>query len=123
MFADDDDTEGPLKQTVAGVVTALTFLVGFGLLAAGVPYFWITFPVGFGGVLPAALGGVQLYQRQQSTESDEQDDEDPIDTLRRRYAEGKITEAEFEQQIEQLLETEPKTNHDRARLDREVELE
>lgn len=45
---------------VTGLVTVLTLGVAFGLLALGVSVFWIAFPVGFGGVLPIALGVVAL---------------------------------------------------------------
>jgi Predicted membrane protein (DUF2078). len=34
------------------------------------------------------------------------DDEDPLTTLRQRYANGKIDEAEFERRLELMLETE-----------------
>jgi hypothetical protein len=45
---------------VSGVVTLLTLGVAFGLLVSGIEPFWVTFPVGFGGVLPAALGACAL---------------------------------------------------------------
>ncbi|WP_276254852.1 SHOCT domain-containing protein [Halomontanus rarus] len=63
---------------------------------------------------------------------------DPMDTLRRRYAAGDISEAEFERKLERLLETEGRspgdssagpppnaTSDDRIRdeLDRELERE
>lgn len=45
---------------VSGIVTMLTLGAAFGLLALGVSFLWIAFPVGFGGVLPMALGAVAL---------------------------------------------------------------
>jgi len=33
----------------------------FGLLAPGIEAFWVVFPVGFGGVLPIALGLVVVW--------------------------------------------------------------
>lgn len=36
----------------------------------------------------------------------EESESDPLETLRRRYAEGELTEAEFERRVERLLETE-----------------
>ncbi|KAB1194773.1 SHOCT domain-containing protein [Haloferax sp. MBLA0076] len=108
-IVDDEDDEGtPLEQIVAGVVMALTFLVGFGLLALGNPFFWIAFPVGFAGVLPAAIGLVRLYESRQTEEADEAQSgtEDALATLRRRYANGELTEEEFEEKVERLLETE-----------------
>lgn len=101
------DDETPLEQVVAGAVTALTLTVAFGLLALGVPYFWVAFPVGFGGVLPMALGLARLYQQRQA-DADPPDDteDDAIATLRDRYARGELTDEEFEQQVTKLLETE-----------------
>jgi hypothetical protein len=49
-----------LALVVSGIVTILTLGTAFGLLAVGVEFFWIAFPVGFGGVLPIALGLVAL---------------------------------------------------------------
>jgi hypothetical protein len=43
---------------VSGLITILTLGVAFSLLALGVEAFWVAFPVGFGGVLPTALGVV-----------------------------------------------------------------
>ena len=115
----DEEDEDPLESVVAGAVTALTFLVGFGLLFAGVPYFWVAFPVGFAGVLPMAVGVVRLYQRRQDSDSrPASEDDDALATLRNRYARGELTEAEFERQVERLLETEDtETARDLSRSD------
>jgi uncharacterized membrane protein len=105
----EDGDETPLQQLVAGVVIALIFLVGFGLLAVGYPWFWVAFPVGFAGVLPAALAVVKWYEMRQAEQvADTTPDEleSALATLRRRYAEGEIDEAEFEQRVERLLGTE-----------------
>jgi hypothetical protein len=45
---------------VAGVVSLVTLGIAFTLLALGVPFFWVAFPVGFGGVLPVAVGVAML---------------------------------------------------------------
>lgn len=105
MVVDGEDSEDdtPLEQTVGGAVMALTFLVGFGLMFAGVPYFWVAFPVGFAGVLPMSIGAVRWYQQRADEEPTE--GTDPLDELRDRYARGELTEAEFERQVEDLLET------------------
>ncbi|WP_262179823.1 SHOCT domain-containing protein [Haloarcula laminariae] len=100
-----DEEEDPLASIVAGSVTALTFLVGFGLMFVGVPYFWVAFPVGFGGLLPAAMGATRLYQRRREADGPTSED-DPLATLRDRYARGELSDAEFERQVERLLETE-----------------
>jgi uncharacterized membrane protein len=100
----DADDEPPLEQIAAGAVTGMTLLVAFGLLAAEVSFFWVAFPVGFGGALPVAIGLARRYQRQQETNRTET--EDALETLRRRYARGELTDAEFEERVERLLETE-----------------
>jgi len=110
--ADDDS---PLEAVVVGGVTAVTLTVAFGLMFLGVPWFWVAFPVGFGGVLPMALGLVRLYERRQESESAEPAD-DPIATLRERYARGELSDAEFERQVEQLLETESPDERTAERL-------
>lgn len=46
---------------VTGIVSLLTLGTAFGLLAIGVDAFWVAFPVGFGGVLPIALGLAALW--------------------------------------------------------------
>lgn len=105
----DGEDELPLEQVVSGAVTALTLLVAFGLLFAGVPFFWVAFPVGFGGVLPMALGLVKYHRRQQprgATYGPDSDTENALDELRQRYARGDLTEAEFERKVEHLLATE-----------------
>ena len=62
----DADDESPLEQAAAGVTTGLVLLVAFGLLALDVSWFWIAFPVGFGGLLPAAVGLARYYQQSEA---------------------------------------------------------
>ncbi len=102
-MAEDDE----LETIVAGGVTMLTLLVAFGLMFAGVSWFWVAFPVGFGGLLPMAVGVTRRYHRRQETaRRPTSEDDDALATLRERYARGELTDAEFERQVEQLLETE-----------------
>ncbi|TQQ78970.1 SHOCT domain-containing protein [Halonotius roseus] len=100
-----DTEESPLEQIAAGVTMALIFLVAFGLLALDFAWFWVVFPVGFGGVLPAVIGLVRYYE--QAAERDERDaaddTDDPLETLKRQYACGEIDEAEFERRLDGLL--------------------
>jgi uncharacterized membrane protein len=101
--------DDPLEETVAGTVSLVTFLVGFGLLALGVDGFWIAFPVGFAGVLPLSVGLVRLY-RGRATGSVARDGhggipDDPLTELRSRYARGELSDEEFERKVELLLET------------------
>jgi len=115
--------ESPAQLAAAGAVTALTLLVGFGLLAAGVSYFWVAFVVGFAGLLPMSLGAVQLYERRKDEAGTTTDSDDAIDELRRRYARGELTAAEFEQRVEKLIETEGESPGRRTRERREREHE
>jgi uncharacterized membrane protein len=122
-MAEEEDED--LETLVAGGVTMLTLTVAFGLMFAGVPWFWVAFPVGFGGLLPMALGATRLYKRRQPSDSrPTTDEDDALATLRERYARGDLTEAEFERQVEVLLETEDvRTAREHPRPDRERETE
>jgi hypothetical protein len=87
----------------ASLVTGVTLIVALGLLAAGVDWFWVAFPVGFGAVLPAAVAAA----RDRAEERSGTDEGDALATLRERYATGELDEAAFEARLERLLETEP----------------
>jgi len=100
------DENDSLTAVVAGAVTTLTLVVAFGLLFAGVPWFWVAFPVGFGGVLPMALGATRRYEGRRADDGRQvSDEDDALATLRDRYARGELTDEEFERQVEALLET------------------
>jgi len=104
-----DDEETPLEQAVSGVVIALIFLVGFGLMFAGVSWFWIAFPVGFAGLLPAAIGLARWYERSQANATATENhaaEEEALEQLRARYARGELTDEAFERRVQRLLETE-----------------
>jgi len=109
-----DDTGTPLEQVAAGVTTALILLVAFGLLALDVSWFWIVFPVGFGGILPAVMGLLRYYQQSDDTD-DAADSDDPVEALKDRYARGEIDDAEFERRLEELLGTASDVTVDEAR--------
>ncbi|MCU4750817.1 SHOCT domain-containing protein [Halobacteria archaeon AArc-curdl1] len=100
-----DEGETPLEQIAAGVTIGAILTVAFGLLALGVSWFWIVFPIGFAGVLPAVMGLVKLYERRQEQAAPEED-EDPLEALRERYARGELSDTEFERKLDRLLETE-----------------
>jgi uncharacterized membrane protein len=94
---------------VSGVITALTLGTAFGLLALDVGYFWVVFPLGFGVVLPAALGAV-IHARTTAGNRDgnagESNSADPLAELRGEYARGEISEEEFERRLDTLIESE-----------------
>jgi hypothetical protein len=115
-------SEQPLVAVAVGLVTTFTLLTAFTLLAIGFPFFWVAFPIGFGGVLPAAIGLAKWYGENADQEEpvpetpsvgnvekpDEQ--ENALAVLRNRYARGDINEEEFERRLEQLLETDSVEN-------------
>jgi hypothetical protein len=49
-----------MALVVSGIVSIVTLGTAFALLALGIEFFWVVYPVGFGGVLPIALGLVAL---------------------------------------------------------------
>lgn len=98
MDTDTDTTDG----AITGGLSMLILLVGLGGLALGIPWAWVAFPVGYGGVLPLTLG----LLRARSADDGTDEPTDPIATLRERYASGEIDEAAFERRVERLLETE-----------------
>jgi uncharacterized membrane protein len=102
------DEESPATEAVAGVVTLVTLLAGFGLLALGWPYFWVAFPVGFGGLLPAGVAVAKWYAAGSEGKGDSvtPELEAALAELRERYARGEVDEMEFERRVERLLETE-----------------
>ncbi|ERH01457.1 MAG: putative membrane protein (DUF2078) [Halonotius sp. J07HN6] len=106
----DANDESPLEEAAAGVMTALVLLVAFGLLALDVSWFWIAFPVGFGGLLPAAVGLARYYQQSETSDAGESAaSDDPVEALKKRYARGEIDEAEFERRLDDLLGTDAET--------------
>lgn len=105
----DGGGETALQEVVVGAVVGLVLLVGFALMFLGYPFFWVVFPVGFAGLLPAAIGLTKLYERRRERESGEaepSETESALETLRQRYATGEIDEAEFERRVDALLGTE-----------------
>jgi Predicted membrane protein len=106
----NDGEDSPLEAIAAGTVATITLGVAFGLLALGQSYFWVAFPVGFGGGMPLAVALARWYgshaetdesTRQRRTEADA-----ALADLRDRYARGELDEEEFEARLERLLETE-----------------
>lgn len=113
-----------LRGNAVGLTTMLVLGVGLLALFFGVPNFWLIFALGFAVVVPivAMLYGEENEQedqqsyrnrdreesrvgRDQKTHRSETDD-GPLETLRRRYARGELTDAQFERKLEALLETE-----------------
>lgn len=105
----ESESGGPsLQSLVATLVISATIVTPFVLLAAGVWWFWIIFVIGFAGVLPAAVQLAGWYESRREPPSRAEDD--PLESLRERYASGEIDETEFERRVERLLETESETD-------------
>jgi len=111
---DDAEEDSPLQSVAAGAVTFLTLGVAFGLLALDVSYWWVVFPVGFGGGMPLVAGLARWYESRESSSSGRDDRSRPersdtdaaLADLRERYARGELDDEEFEARVERLLETE-----------------
>ncbi|MFC4407019.1 SHOCT domain-containing protein [Haloarchaeobius iranensis] len=126
---DDSDSQG-----TASAITSLLVL-GAGLLGLflGVPNWWLIFVIGYAVVLPIVAtlfdeddDGEVLDEAGRGREdalngrTDERvpdSKRDALETLRERYAQGELSEEQFENKLENLLETETLEDA-RARIDR-----
>jgi hypothetical protein len=77
-------------------LSALTAVLSLGALPAVVTI--------VGWFLVAPVLAILTYY--EDDENDAGDADDPVATLRERYARGELTEAEFERRLDRLLETE-----------------
>jgi uncharacterized membrane protein len=111
---DTDEEDDTLVGVATGAVTFLTLGVAFSLMFLGVDYFWVAFPVGFGGGMPLAVALAKYYESRRDRErrpgrsegSRDAETDDALAELRARYAAGEIDDVEFERRVERLLETE-----------------
>jgi hypothetical protein len=88
------------KMSVAGPVSMLVLVVGLAVTAADLPMAWLVWPLGYGVVLPLAIG----YATREYEQSD--DKADPLTELQDRYVAGEVSESEFEEELESILSTE-----------------
>lgn len=110
-MADPVDTTSDSGLESAAVGAAL--LTGFGIAAVlytlGVGVWWIGFPM-IGGLVPLAVGLAEYYESsaERTTDTTAETDEtaDALERLRERYADGELSEEEFERRLERLLDTE-----------------
>ena len=100
------------RDELPGIVAVL--VLGLGLadlflnVVPGVP-FWVIFIIGFAVVLPLVgilFDGDDESATETEPSADRPDEEDPLERLKRRYADGEIGDEEFERRLERLLETE-----------------
>jgi uncharacterized membrane protein len=98
-----------LRDDAAGVVVLLVLGAGFLALFAGFDWFWMVWVVGFAVLLPLvaiATGEAGEADEESEPAATGEPAADPLDRLRERYAEGELTDGEFERRLERLLETE-----------------
>lgn len=112
----DLSSAGERTAVLSGLTTLAVLSVAFGAMALGVPYFWVVFPVGFGGILPLvvaysrrterAVGGSQAaHTGDEPMTLEDSHRDDALQALRARYARGELTDETFERRLEHLLET------------------
>jgi len=102
---------GRSRERTVGLVSLAVLGVGFVAMAAGVDYFWMAWVLGYAVVVPA----VSMLLGDDTDENGETDaDDDPVETLRKRYARGELTDREFERRLKRVLETEGDEGSGRA---------
>ena len=107
-----DQPAGDMSWPQAAVVIAVVLaFVAIAAIDSGVALIIGIFALLFGYNIIAALLGLEspASDTVDEAEADEptvDDKQDALDRLRTRYAEGELTEAEFERRLETLLETE-----------------
>ena len=133
---------GRLRANVTELTSILVTVLWLTLLFIGPGNLWlVVMLVGYIGVVPivSILAGDEEDELESNTDSPtdpttgsqrETATETPLEELRRRYAEGELTDEQFERKVERLLETETLEDaEDRFRRDarapdrRETELE
>ena len=93
------------EATVAGLVSMVVLAVGLVVTAADVPMAWVVWPLGYGVVLPLAIGYAKRRQRE-PREFRARGEPDRLAEAKRRYVDGDIDEAEFERAVEAAMQRE-----------------
>ena len=111
----DNTSDGSGSYT--SIVSLLVLGVGLMGLFFGVENWWLVFVIGYAVVVPIVAIVTGEDGTDEATDAPEKDGHaedrsiteskaDALDTLRERYAEGELSEAQFEAKLEALLETE-----------------
>lgn len=113
--AGEQDSVGQrLRENATGIVSTLVTAIWMGALFTDQGWWLAALLVGYIAVVPitAMLFGDEEDQEEwldedgdDSESRGDQAEETPLETLRRRYAEGELSEAQFERKLDQLLET------------------
>lgn len=117
----------PVRRARENITEIVTLLVtGIWLAALMLDQgWWLAFLL-FGYIVIVPLTGLlfgdheaieEWWNEDEVTLPDESenDTEDPLETLRERYARGELSDEEFEQKLERLLETETRESAERHR--------
>ena len=112
---------GAAGTTIAGSIAAATFAVLVTVATAAVAV-----ALGYGLVNQAEAAPEEANPAWQPSTTESEADADPIATLQQRYAEGELTDEEFERRMERLLDSGERSSTGRdaaGRNERERELE
>ncbi len=90
--------------SVAGTVSMVVLAVGLTLTLADVPMAWLVWPVGYGVVLPLAVGYAHRRSEGLTDWRIDRTNTDALARAKQRYVDGDIDEAEFETAVEATLE-------------------
>ncbi|WP_053948614.1 SHOCT domain-containing protein [Halolamina sediminis] len=135
---DGQDSVGQrLRENATGIVSTLVTAIWLGALFTDQGWWLAAMLVGYIAVVPitAMLFGDEEEQEEwldrdgdsATKRSSDENEETPLETLRRRYAEGELSEAQFERKLDQLLGTETMEDAEeyarRERRERETERE
>jgi uncharacterized membrane protein len=110
--SEQDSVTQRLRENVVGIVSALVTAIWMGAMFTGQDWWLAALLIGYIAVVPitAKLFGDEEDQEEwlprDADDSESQDEETPLETLRRRYAEGELSEEQFERKLDQLLSTE-----------------
>jgi uncharacterized membrane protein len=77
--------------------------VGLFATIADVPMAWVVWPVGYGMVLPLAIGYTKRRQQRTAEAHESSAETDALARAKQRYVDGEIDEAEFEAAVEATL--------------------
>jgi uncharacterized membrane protein len=80
--------------------------VGLFVTMGDVPMAWIVWPVGYGVVLPLAIGYAKRRDERMSDTRADDEETEALARAKQRYVDGDIDEAEFEAAVEATLDEE-----------------
>jgi len=109
-----------LRENATGIVSTLVTGIWLGAMFTGQEWWLAAMLVGYVAVVPitamlfgddeeseeAARAKERAHERRERYSEPAESDETPLEALRRRYAEGELTDEQFERKLEALLDTE-----------------